>query len=341
MNSELPLQLQISFEKVYPFFEKYTKDKAHPYYSAAMSLVTEFKKYPELTEGFSDITLLDKYKDLIDLILEALFPEALQMNEIKAASVPFSFTTFKITDRFKNILENATDDYEFNIRNMDEDQLYMNACIMILNTCYGYKVDYKRPYFFDIPDKNTGTTKHYRVAFNGDFSTIIPTENAPKITEEDYKLLLDNFNNIEIWKEKFPLNSYIFKGFGIINLFDVTADETLSSIRENLLRQDENLISDMQQNIREFYSIKDLRLGFSIFDAANVNMCDTLVKKSDSIILTNKMHINCGEYFCEGIVDSVFKNHEIMTISDVEKYGIATNQNPFYKNLKSKGILMN
>ena len=32
------------------------------------------------------------------------------------------------------------------------------------------------------------------------------------ITEEDYKLLLDNFENIEVWKEKFPPESYIFKG---------------------------------------------------------------------------------------------------------------------------------
>jgi hypothetical protein len=209
---------------------------------------------------------------------------------------------------------------------------------MILNACYGYKVDFKLPYFFDIPDKNLGITKHYRVAFNGDFSEVIPTENAPKITEDDLKLLLDNFDNIDVWKEKFPPNSYIFKGFGIMNLFDVTADQTLSSIRENLLRQDENLIRDMQQNLREFYHIKDLKLGFSIFDAINVKLCETSVKKSDSIILTDNMHINCSEYFCDGIVNNVFYNHEIITISDVEKYGVATDHNPFYQNLKSKGI---
>ena len=337
-NSELPLQLQISFEKVYTFFEKFTHDKSHPLYTAANAMVAAFKKYPDLVNGFEDVSLLEKYEDQINLIMEPLFPEVLGMNEIKAASVPFSFTTFKITDRFKNILDNATDDYEFNIRNMEDKEMYLDACIMILNTCYGYKVDYKRSYFFDIPDKNSGITKHYKVAFNADFSEVIPTENAPKITEKDYKLLLDNFDNIEIWKEKFPPNSYIFKGFGIINLFDVTADETLSSIRENLLRQDENLIRDMRQNLREFYNIKDLQLGFSIFDALNAKLCDTSVKKSDSIILTDNMHIVCSEYFCDGIVDNVFYKNEIVTISDVEKYGISTNQNPFYKNLKSKGI---
>jgi len=338
-NQELPLRLQISFEKVYTFFKKYVNDKNHSYYASAKVMDKEFKKYPELIDGFSDYSLLDTYKEQIDLLLDPLFPEILQLNEIKAASVPFSFVSFKITERFSNILNNAGEDYEFDIRNMEENEMYLNACVMILNFCYGYSVDYKRPYFFDIPDKKLGITKHYKVAFNGDFADIIPTENAPKITEEDYKLLLDNFDNIEVWREKFPPNSYIFKGFGLMNLFDVTADETLSSIRENLLRQDDNLLKDMQENLREFYNIKDLKLGYSIFDSVNAKICETSAKKSDSLILNDEDEIACNEsYFCKGIVDQVFIKHEIITISDVEKYGVATNKNPFYKNLHRQGI---
>ncbi|MCF6347304.1 MAG: GAF domain-containing protein [Flavobacteriaceae bacterium] len=338
-NLELPLQIYVSFDKVFSYFEKYALQKDHPYYESAKLMVKEFKNHPELIEGFNDFSLFEKYQKQIDFLLEPLFPEPLLLNEIKAASVPFVFTSFKFSTRFENILNNAGDDYGFKIRNLEENEMYLHACVMILGYCYGYHIDLKRPFFFDIPDKISGTTKHYRVAFNGDFSEIIPTKNAPKITEEDYKLLLDNFDDIEVWKEKFPPNSYIFKGFGIMNLFDVTADETLSSLRDNLLRQDENLLVDMQQNLREFYNIKDLKLGFSIFDAINTKLCKTSVKNSDSLILSNEAEISCNnDYFCQGIVNKVFHNHELITISDVEKYGESTDRNPFYKNLKSKGI---
>lgn len=337
-NLELPLQLYVSFDKVFSSIEKYAKDKNHPYHESAVSMVKEFKKYPELINGFNDLSLLRKYKKQIDLLLDPLFPELLLLNEIKAASVPFSFTSFKFSTRFENILKNADSDYDFNVRNLEENEMYLHACVMILDYCYGYKIDLKRPFFFDIPDKNTGIKKHYRVAFNGDFAEVIPTENAPNITDEDYKLLLDNFDNIEIWKEKFPANSYIFKGFGIMNLFDVTADETLSSLRDNLLRQDENLLADMQLNLREFYNIKDLKLGFSIFDGINTKLCQTRVKKSDSLILHDESEIDCANYFCDHIIEKVFKKHEAITISDVDKYGVATNKNPFYKNLKSQNI---
>ena len=192
-NHELPLQLHISFEKVYSFFKKYAKDKNHSYYAPSKLMIEEIKNYPELIDGFSDYSLLDKYKQQIDLMLDPLFPEILQLNEIKVASIPFSFVSFRFTQRFSNILNNAGEDYEFNIRNMEENELYLNACVMILNFCYGYNVDFKRPYFFDIPDKKLGITKHYKVAFNADFADIIPTKNAPIITEEDYKLLFRQF----------------------------------------------------------------------------------------------------------------------------------------------------
>ncbi|MDJ0645116.1 MAG: GAF domain-containing protein [Flavobacteriaceae bacterium] len=336
---ELPLQLKVSFEQVFNFYKKYAEDKEHPYYKSAKKIIEYLGNFPDLIDGFTDLSKLETYRDQIDLMLEGLFPEILTLNEIKAASVPFSFISFKFTERFQNILKNAGDDYEFKIRNLDENEMYLHACVMILNFCYGYSVDLKRPFFFDIPDKNLGITKHYRVAFNGDFAEVIPTESAPEITEDDYKLLMDNFDNIEVWKEKFPPNSYVFKGFGIMNLFDVTADETLSSIQANLLRSDENLIRDLQQNLREFYNIKDLMLGFSIFDAVNIQVCKPKAKSSQSLILNGDKEIPCVTgYFCKGIIDKVFYKQESVTISDVERYGVATQQNAFYKNLKSKGI---
>ena len=336
---ELPLQLFISFKQVFNFYKKYAEDKNHPYYKSAKQITKHLSQFPELIDGFTDHTLLRKYEDEIDLMLEGLFPEILTLNEIKAASVPFSFTSFKFTQRFENILENAGDDYEFRIRNFEDDQMYILACTMILTFYHQKPIDLKRPFFFDIPDKKTGVMKHYRVAFNGDFMDITPTEDAPEITNEDVKLLLDNFDNIEVWKEKFPPNSYIFKGFGLMSLFDVTADETLSSIKANLLRSDNNVVEDLQQNLREFFNIKDLMLGYSIFDSANTQLCETSAKKSESLILSENAKIPCShDYFCEGIMDVVFKRHEVMAISDIESYGRRTNQNPFYWNLKSKGI---
>ncbi|MEM6687285.1 MAG: GAF domain-containing protein, partial [Bacteroidota bacterium] len=184
-----------------------------------------------------------------------------------------------------------------------------------------------------------GVMKHYRVAFNGDFCQVIPTENAPKITEDDVKLLLDNYDDIEVWKEKFPLESYIFKGFGIMNLFDVTFDETLSSIRSNLLRSDDNLLTDVRQNLREFFNIKDLEFGFSVYANTTRNgKTVKRIKKCDSLIFKRDQEISCDTFFCNGIAERVFHTKEAIAVSDVENYGLHSNKNSFYQRLHEKGI---
>jgi len=337
---ELPLQLNISFSKVFIIFKKYAKKEFinHPFHSAAIKMVELFETYPELNEGFSDYSLLETYKEQIDTLLNPLFPEPLLLNEIKAASIPFSFTSFKFTDRFESILNNAGEDYELNVRNFGDDGMYIMSCTFILGFVYGFKVDIRRPFYFDIPDKTTGTLKYYRATFNADFSEITPTKKAPLITKEDFKELLNNFENIELWKEKFPPNSYIFKGFGLVSLFDVTSEEMLSSIKENLLAGGENLIPKLQSNLRDFYSIKDLKLGFSIFDNTNTKVCENRTNKANSLIL-NDTEINCNTgYFCNGIMQKVFKDHKTFIISDVEEYGKSSNKNGFYKNLHKSSI---
>ena len=60
---------------------------------------------------------LEKYNVQIDRLLDILFPELLQANEIKAASIPFEFTTFKLSKRFEQILDAAGEDYKLELRN--------------------------------------------------------------------------------------------------------------------------------------------------------------------------------------------------------------------------------
>lgn len=335
---QLPMQLFISFKKVIEFYNRYTQDENHPYYKSAKEIQDYLLQYSDLIEGFNDFSLIEKYSDQITLMLEGLFPEILSENEIKAASIPFSFTSFNFTKRFEKILEDAGEDYEITMRNIEEDKLYINACAMILGIYYGKPLDIKRPFLFDIPNKKTGRMHHYRVAFNADFTEIEKTDAAPDITEEDYKLLLDNFDNIELWKEKFPPNSYIYKGFGIMNLFDVTTDETIASIRTDLLKTGDDLIVNLQNDLREFFNIPDLMMGFSIFDVINNNLCGTNAKKSKSLILSDEISEHCGGFFCNSIINKVFKKQEPIAISNAEQYGEHTNHNPFSKRLKERGI---
>jgi len=337
-EKELPIHMQVSFEKIFQFIETKAEDTTDFYNEAAKSALKEFNKYPVLKEGFTDLSLLKKYDKQISALLDLLFPELLMNNEIKAVSIPFNFTTFKFSNRFLKIIENAGVDYELKIRDFEQDKMYILACTFVIAHYFQHDLDFKRPFFYDIPDEKSGIMKHYRVTFNGDFFRIIPTENAPKITEEDIASLMDNFDNIDVWKEKFPPNSYILSGFGIMNLFDVTQDEILSRLKANLLSKDANSFSEIRKNLATIFNIPDLHFGFSIYDSLEKRMKPVSVPNNKSLLLPDNKHATCTAHFCDGVMGRVFKEHQILAISDTEKYGEATSYNGFYKSLKSNNI---
>jgi hypothetical protein len=204
--------------------------------------------------------------------------------------------------------------------------------------CYDTYIDFKRPFYYDIPNKNTGITKHYRTLYNGDFFKVTPSENAPKITEDDIKLLLDNFDNINLWKEKFPPNSYNFSGFGIVNLFDVTQDESLSKIKQDLLKKDDNTFNELEKSINTLYNSKNIKIGFSTYSSQENDILFKNYKKQHSFIQKANCDEKCSNFFCNGIIHKLFEKGELVAISDIEKYGQGTNFNGFYKTLKEHAI---
>ena len=339
-NSELPLKLNISFEAVFEYLEKIAEDATHYLQQTARNLLNEYQQFPELRNGFEDFNKLETYNAEIDKLLSVLFPDLLADNEIKAVSIPFEFTTFKLSNRFSKIIDDAGENYELKLRNFDEANVYILSCAFILAYCYDTHIDFRRPFFYDIPNIKTGITKHYRILYNGDFFKVKPLENAPKITPEDVKLLIDNFNNIDIWKEKFPPNSYEFTGFGMVNLFDVTQDQSLSDLKENLIKngKDGNELEDLEESISKLFGSTNIQFGFSTYHFNNENIAFSNHKIKKSFLLDEHCKTGSEGYFCQDIIHKVFKDKELIAISDIDVYGKHTNYNGLYKSLHSKNI---
>ncbi len=231
----LPLKNRISFEAIFTYLEEAATNPESFLYGSAKQILKEYKQYPELREGFEDLSLLNKYNSEINTLLELFFPELLQSNEIKAVAIPFNFTLFKLTSRFQKILDRAGSDFKLRIRDFLESELYIQSCIFIMSQCYDARLNAYRPFYFDIPDVESGIPRHYRVHFNADMLSVKPLPSAPEITEEDIHQLINNAENLDLWKEKFPPGSYESSGLGMVSLFDVSTDQYLSNLRDDLL----------------------------------------------------------------------------------------------------------
>lgn len=308
----------------------------------AKALLAEIESIPEFRTGFSNLSTIDKHKDLIRNLLADLFPTALTTNEIKAATIPFQNLTFNFTERFKTILRDAGDSFDMTIRDFSDDEFYIMSCILILNTCYQQHFDISRPLFYDIPDAN-GIHKHFRILYNVDFIEIMPTDKAVALTAEDIHLLMDNYDNIALWKEKFPQDSWILKGFGIVTLFNATVESAVSNLKSSLLKpeQQQNEIDENTQDIfRSIYKIPDLRVGLILYNKEENKFTKPPFNSNtiESYILNDNQEINCENTTFGCSLKNILESKKPFSISNVMEFGSTDSNQGLAEHLLSQGI---
>jgi len=339
---ESPMSLKISFNKLLEKYEGLLKNDSDFTATKAERILGIAQAHPELRDGFSDPSLLKKYENEIGLILEDTFSPVLTLNEIKTASVPFHDLIFNSSQRFKNIIKTAGKDFQLKIINMPEDDRYIIACTIILNFCYGFNLHFKRPFHYEIPDVN-GITRYYKILYNADFTEIKPTKKAPKITQKDFDELLDNFENIDLWKEKFPPNSYVFKGFVISNIFDVTDDQSISNIKSSLIgedkRKDEGFMKSFHEIFRSLLNLNDIKVGFSIFNEEENTFERVYGVGIDSYLLNSEASKHCSDSLCQWSYNRLLKEKKYFSVSDVDKYyKLAKGKAPHITALHEQGL---
>jgi len=285
--TDKPLRFQFSFHKIIEKLELTAADSANWRSVHAIDLLARVNQHPELRNGITSVEQLTENEDLVAELLADLFPEALTLNEIKAVSLPYQSFIFNKTQRLKNILNDAGPDFTINIRDFNEHEYYVLSCCIILSRFYNVHLDFTRPLFYDIPTAD-GLLKHYRILYNADFLEVLPTAESPVLTQEDIDELIDNYDDLALWKKKFPVNHWTVKGFTLISLVDVTLESALSNVKEDLLsRQAPQVVKEsLQDAFRSMFRLPDLRIGFSRFDPDEGNFNNKAVGlKFDSYIL--------------------------------------------------------
>lgn len=336
---DFPLEIKISIKKVFDAYrEEICKGGINKNWYSEIFEVEE--NYPILSSGVKNFKDLEAYQEQIDIVLSPLFPSVLQKNEIKFATIPYREVAFKSTERYKSIMKVAGNDFPLNIINFDEDEFYIMGCSIILSHYYGKKVDFRRSYYYNIPDSK-GMMRSYSLLYNTDFVDIQKTAKAKDISEEDFNELLESFDDVSVWKEKFPPRSWVFEGFMIATLIDVTIDVSISDFKTNLLRLEKNgefSNTEFDRIFRAIFGLKDLKIGFTDYNEETESFERTLFKEISSFILFDEKSQRSRDALCNTSYYTLFKQKEFYSVTDVDRYHKLYPDNLLYKKMHDQGI---
>ncbi|MEP0265190.1 GAF domain-containing protein [Dokdonia sp.] len=340
LEEDFPMQIHVSFEKLVESYKLYLAEDSDTHLEErAKQVLAIAKEYPELIDGLTDIAQVKALQPQIDLILADLFSDILQQNEIKVACLPFNEFIIKSSRRYKKIIEDAGENYEPVISNFDKNHMYIMGCSIILKM-NGFNIDFRRPFFYDIPDAS-GIMRYYRMLYNADYIDITRGPDAPEITDADVEVLLDNFDNIDIWKEKFPPRSWHFKGFILGNLYDATSDVSLSDFKTSLLKYDKSdvdFIEGFHNIFQSIFNLPEIKVGFSNYNLEEETLERVPYNNVESFVLNAEQKRACSSALCSGSFYTIFTKKQFFAVSDVGKYLVSNPEEHFYKNLFDQNI---
>jgi len=335
-----PFIIRLSFHKIIERYEAIAAGGESLAAQNARSILKEVSAHPELRDGITDISQILDNAALISRLVAELFPAALTKNEIKAISTPFQGLIFNYTERFRNILHDAGPGFDINIRDFDSNQFYVFTCGIILNNFYGTRLDFNKPLFYDIPAAN-GTMKYYRILYNIDFMEIFPIGKTPELTPGEIRQLLDSYNDIALWKEKFPPGSWLMKGFTIMTLVDVTIQNAVSILKDNLLGKSSG--NDLRQILssifRSIFQVNDINVGFTLYQQVTGKISSTSFgQKIKSFVLPDKEEDDLQHLMCDDSYNVLIKQQGYFAVADTDYFLTQNPDNVLAKVLKKQNI---
>ncbi|MCI0450620.1 MAG: GAF domain-containing protein [Chlorobi bacterium] len=300
---------------------------------------------PELLEPIADKSLVEKNYGLVEELLNICFPPAIQDHEYYAAVFPESLESFYETPGFKRLglFENQMRSQAFNENCcLTQDGRIVAGYAGIISGFCGLNVSYEYPIIYTRTDEKTGLERHYRIRIFSWFCEFKNSGKLREISEAEKKRLFDNLDNVKVLTEIIPPENFELEGFFIFNAVDITDQETLSSLKFDLI-QKESIMSlskfeTLQHKLRTLLKKPEIKLGLIAFPSENKSMKYAL-KMGSSIVLQDTFIENEIVGDCK-MYDEVLKRREVKIIYDVKDFGCSPRVEEAFMNAGIRNLLI-
>ncbi len=285
--------------------------------------------------------LLEKNKDLVELLLTGIFPSAQRGQQLALASKPFHVFGFYFTPLLRQLITKAGINISLNIESdLVRSSTIIRACCMILNSFYGQRINFNEPLMFSVDRGKKSGERHFKSELNTQFVEIKKIKPLKRLTQDQINYLLSNIYDLETWLEYIPPTHFEFHGLVSINLIDVTVDESLSRLKRILLDKDavvaRKSINRLQKQLRNYFNLPELRLGLFAIDYPLQH--DMFHKyKIHHALLSSRIKNLLAEKYKGSIYEKVCKYKETLILEDLGRYESKTilEKNLLKENIKS------
>ncbi|MBC5993491.1 GAF domain-containing protein [Pontibacter cellulosilyticus] len=321
---EFPFESALSLSPLIAYWEDKLISDPNCNASKISELAGMLRRKSDLISPIHDVSIIDKHIDTVDLLMEDIFAGALWENDLKAVVAPFHFESFYATPKLEELKLLGGNNYSEKL-NIDKKtllfRLTLSAYTIILDKFYNANFYIDEPFIFTIKDKFTNLDRHYKLTIDLKFMEVKAKGEVKKLKAQEINFLINRYNNLDLWMQKLPPENFEFSGFAIYDFTDVTIEETISSLRYELLDRDsvatEEGFDILQQKLRVLFGLPGIKLGFASCPAMREFDTTYARKIWNGLVLTHGSDLKLAD-LKGSIYEPVIKKGHTVIVEDLK-----------------------
>ncbi len=320
---EFPFRTELSLEPLLAFWAEEFGNVLSPKGRFASIVREEVEKAPELLASIPDLSVIARHRELIDVLMAAVFPPASFQQEFGAALVPYQFLSFYRTPAFERLFL-GPDGHVRGSVNLDPGTVsalrLLNAYALVLRRVYGVELQLDYPVTLTVADPDPGLDQHFRVELDPRFIQVDPVGEAPPLPDAIRLRPRDALMNPGLLRDALPPERFVLRGFTIFRAVDVTSREVLSSLKRDLIDR-ESIVSStlfgvLQQRLRTLFRRPELRFGLAALDGDQVLVLNYGAECEHSCIFADSRHLTTAD-FAGSIYETAVRQRAPLIVEDL------------------------
>lgn len=232
------LHWELSFKPYLNFIESQIEKSDNIIYKTYLgSIATILYENPHLLQPIKDWSVLNPFKDLIDLIhINHIFSQDNNhLYAIGTPSAPMKF--FSYSETFKKLISDTDGNLKLRLHDSFVNEEYTRRLYQdILYKCYGIKdiTQHSSHTLLRLTDDSEGFKRTYHFLTNNQFVDINYAGVLPELNKEWIQYAKGNIESIKEVKNQLPLARFGLEGFILFTIKDETFEESVNELRENV-----------------------------------------------------------------------------------------------------------
>jgi hypothetical protein len=298
-----PFTSELSLVPLLKFWEKKFGDDTSAKGAFVRTVREQVSQVPELLAPITDLGVVVRHRQLVDVLMAGIFPPAFYEQEFSAVLVPFQLRSFYATPPFDRYLRGA--DGTLNGRvNLDAPMVgamrLFFAYALVLERVYGVDLIVDYPLVLTVPDPETGLDRHFKMEFDWRFVEVKTIGDPPALSDDVRRRLRRDLLDPDLLREILPPDRFMFSGFTIFRAIEVTDQEVLSSLERDLIDK-ESIVSHtrfraLQDKLRTLFRRSELRFGLAALDGDQVLVLNYGAECEHACIFADSRHHTVEEF---------------------------------------------